>query len=145
MTGIALNDAARLCELAFEKGRELGLAPLTVAVLDAGGVVVCLMRQDGSSLMRPDIAIGKAWGTLGFGFGGREIERRAKAMPGFFSVLSDMSGGRMVPVPGGVIIRDQAGAILGAVGVTGDTSLNDEACAVHAIAAIGLVADNGDK
>ena len=140
---ITLTQAQQICTQALAKGRELNLAPLTVAVLDAGGVIVCMMREDGSSLLRPEIATGKAWGTLGMGFGGRELAARAAAMPQFFNALSDMSRGRMVPVPGGVLIRDQAGLILGAAGVTGDTSPNDEICALHGIEAAGLRGDAG--
>jgi uncharacterized protein GlcG (DUF336 family) len=88
--------------------------------------------------------MGKAWGVLGMGFGGRELARRASKMPIFFGSLSDLSGGRMVPVPGGVLIRSQSGEILGAVGITGDTSENDETCAVWGIKAAGLKPDTGD-
>jgi len=77
---------------------------VTVAVLDAGGQVKVLKREDGCSLLRPEIATGKAWGTLGTGFGGREIARRAAKRPGFYAALPDLSAGRMVPVPGGVRI-----------------------------------------
>lgn len=141
--GITLAQAQAISVAALAKGRELGFAPLTVAVLDAGGILVCLMREDGSSLLRPEIATGKAWGTLGMGFGGRELARRAATVPQFFNALSDMSGGRMVPVPGGVLVRDNGGRIVGAVGISGDTSINDEICAVHGIEAAGLSADNG--
>lgn len=141
---ITLVQAQTICTQTLAKGRELGLAPLTVVVLDAGGVAICMMREDGSSLLRPEIATGKAWGTLGMGFGGRELARRAATVPQFFNALSDMSHGRMVPVPGGVLVRDAAGGIVGAVGVSGDTSPNDEISAVHGIEAAGLTADTGD-
>ena len=88
--------------------------------------------------------MGKAWGTLGMGFGGRDLARRAAKAPAFFNALSDMSGGRMVPVPGGVLIRSDAGELLGAVGISGDLSENDEICAVHGIRAAGLTPDTGD-
>ena len=136
--GITLAQAQTISVEALAKGRELGFAPLTLAVLDAGGTLVCLMREDGSSLLRPEIATGKAWGTLGMGFGGRELARRAATVPQFFNALSDMSGGRMVPVPGGVLVKDAAGAVIGAVGVTGDTSDNDAKAAVAGITAAGL-------
>jgi uncharacterized protein GlcG (DUF336 family) len=142
---ISLAQARTICDAALAKGREQGFAPLTVAVLDSGGTLVCLVREDNSSLLRPDIAIGKAWGTLGMGFGGRELQRRAEAMPNFVNALAMMSGGRVVPVPGGILVRDKTGAISGAVGISGDTSLNDELCAVHAVIAAGLYADTGDK
>lgn len=144
MKTLTLSVADQIVDKAMEKGRELKLAPLTVIVLDAGGHTKVLKREDGSSLLRPEIAMGKAWGTLGMGFGGRDLARRAAKVPVFFGALSDMSGGRMVPVPGGVLIRSDSGDILGAVGVTGDTSENDEICAVHGIRSAGLAPDTGD-
>ncbi len=144
MKTLTLSVADQIVDKAMEKGRELKLAPLTVIVLDAGGHAKVLKREDGSSLLRPEIAMGKAWGTLGMGFGGRDLARRAAKVPVFFGALSDMSGGRMVPVPGGVLIRSDSGDILGAVGVTGDTSENDEICAVHGIRSAGLAPDTGD-
>jgi uncharacterized protein GlcG (DUF336 family) len=116
-----------------------------VAVLDAAGYLKVLKREDQSSLLRQEIAMGKAWGVLGMGFGGRELARRAAKMPIFYNALSDLSGGRMVPVPGGVIIRSGSGEILGSVGISGDTSDNDEICAVYGIKAAGLTPDTGDK
>jgi uncharacterized protein GlcG (DUF336 family) len=142
---LTLAIANRLIEAALAEGRKRNLQPLTVAVLDAGGHVVSLQRDDGSSLMRPQIATAKAWGTLGMGFGGRELARRAAAAPVFFGTLIELAGGNMVPVQGGVIVRDAAGAVLGAVGVTGDVSAQDEACALAGIAAVGLVADAGGE
>jgi len=144
MKTLTLAAADCIADKALEKGRELNLAPLTVIVLDPGGQTKVLKREDGSSLLRPQIAMGKAWGVLGMGFGGREIARRAAKMPAFFGALSDMSGGRMVPVPGGVLIRSESGEILGAAGVTGDTSENDETCAVYGIRSAGLTPDTGD-
>ena len=143
MSNITMNSALQLAQAALARGKELGFAPLTVAVLDAGGHLVVLLRDDNSSLLRPEIATGKAWGVLGMGFGGKELARRAEKLPQFFAALSDMSGGRMVPVPGGVLIRDAQGAIMGAVGISGDTSLNDEICAVHGIEVAGFTADAG--
>ena len=119
-------------------------ARLTVAVLDAGGQIKVIKREDGASLLRPEIAVGKAWGVLGMGFGGRELARRAAKVPTFFGALSDLAGGRMVPVAGGVLIRSQSGEILGSVGISGDTSENDETCAVWGIKAAGLKPDTGD-
>jgi uncharacterized protein GlcG (DUF336 family) len=144
MAPITLAQASEIVDAALASGRRHGFAPLTVAVLDAGGHLVALKREDRSSLLRPQIAIGKAWGTLGMGFGGRELERRAKAVPAFFGAISELAEGRMVPVPGGVLIRDAAGAIIGAVGISGDTSVNDEICALDGIKATGLVPDSGD-
>ena len=145
MQSLNLNKANLIVDRSLEKGRELGLAPLTVAVLDAGGHLKVLKREDGSSLLRPQIAMGKAWGVLGMGFGGRELARRAAKMPTFFNALSDLCEGKMVPVPGGVIIRDVSGEILGSVGISGDTSDKDEICAVHGIKAAGFTPDTGDS
>jgi len=144
MAALTLAQASEIVDSALAAGRRYGFKPLTVAVLDAGGHLVALKREDSSSLLRPEIAIGKAWGTLGMGFGGRELERRAKAVPTFFSALAELAAGRMVPVPGGVLIRDAAGGIVGAVGISGDISVNDEMCAVAGIKAAGLVPDTGD-
>lgn len=143
MTSLSLDTALSIAQATLAEGRAHGFAPLTAAVLDAGGHVIALLRADGASLLRPEIATGKAWGALGMGFGGRELAQRAAKMPAFFNALSDLSGGRMVPVPGGVLIRDATGGLLGAVGVTGDTSDNDELCAIAAVRAAGLVADSG--
>jgi uncharacterized protein GlcG (DUF336 family) len=145
MKSLTLDAASLIVDKSLEKGRELKFAPLTVVVLDAGGHLVALKREDGSSLLRPEIATGKAWGVLGMGFGGRDLAQRAAKMPAFFNALAVMSGGRMVPVPGGVIIRSASGEILGSVGISGDTSDNDETCAVHGIKAAGLVPDTGSK
>jgi uncharacterized protein GlcG (DUF336 family) len=144
MSVLTLAQASIIVDQALARGRELKLHPLTVIVLDAGGHLKAAKREDDSSLLRQEIATGKAWGVLGMGFGGRELQRRAAKAPAFFGALSDMSGGRMVPVPGGVLIRDAAGALLGSVGISGDVSEKDEDCAVHGIKAAGLVPDTGD-
>jgi len=144
MNTLTLFDANLIVDKALEKGRELNFLPLTVCVLDAGGQIKVLKREDNSSLLRQEIALGKAWGVLGMGFGGREIAKRAAKVPQFYAALSDMSGGRMVPVPGGVLIRSGSGEIIGAVGISGDTSENDETCAVHGIRSAGLTPDTGE-
>lgn len=141
---ITLQQARTITDAALARGAEIDCAPLTVAVLDPGGHVVSLSRQDGSGIVRPQIATGKAWGALGMGFGTRELARRAEAMPGFFTALASASEGRMVPVPGGVLVRDAEGRVLGAVGISGDTSDRDEECALAGIAAAGLQGDTGD-
>lgn len=138
-----LRRASRIVDEALKKGRELNLAPLTVAVLDPGGHLVAFKREDKSGILRPDITIAKAWGALGMGFGTREIAERAKTMPFFVAALTPLSQGRLVPVPGGVIIRSQRDDIVGAVGVSGDTSDNDEKCAIAGIEVAGLVAQIG--
>lgn len=140
MASLTLKQANAIIENALNKGRELKLLPLTVAVLDAGGHLVAFQREDRSGILRYDIAYGKAWGALGLGIGSRHIAERATGMPGFFGALASVSQGRMVPVPGGVLVQDAEGEIIGAVGISGDTSDNDEACAVAGIEASGLVA-----
>ena len=142
--GLTLSQAEAITAAARAKGRELGLQPLTVAVLDAGGQVKTVQREDGSSLLRPEIALGKAFGALALGLGGRELARRAQSMQGFMNALSDIAGGRAVPVPGGVLCCDAGGTILGAVGISGDVSAQDEVCAVAGIKAAGLRPDTGD-
>ena len=144
MSALTLDQASIIVDKSLEKGRELKLQPLTVVVLDAGGQLKAMKREDRSSLLRPEIAGGKAWGVLGMGFGGREFARRAAANPVFLQALMAASGGRIVPVPGGVLIRDGGGDIVGSVGISGDTSDKDEACAVHGIRSAGLTPDTGD-
>lgn len=111
-------------------------------VLDTGGHTLALLRDHRASIYRPEIAIAKASGCLGMGFGGRELQRRAEAMPMFFNGLQSTFPKGMAPLPGGVLIRAQ-GELVGAVGVSGDTSDNDEICALAGIAAAGLDADTG--
>jgi uncharacterized protein GlcG (DUF336 family) len=145
MTGLTLEQSSTIVDQALEKGRELKLQPLTVVVLDAGGQLKAMKREDRSSLLRPEIAMGKAWGVLGMGFGGREFARRAAGGGAIFlQALMAASGGRIVPAPGGVLIRDAAGDIIGSVGISGDTSDKDEICAVHGVRSAGLVPDTGD-
>jgi uncharacterized protein GlcG (DUF336 family) len=140
MVCISLDEAAQIVDAALEKGHELGLAPLTVVVLDPGGYPVAIKREDGSGLLRCDVATAKAWGPLAMGWSGKELVERANRAPQFFSALTTLSGGRMLPVPGGVPIHNSASELVGSVGISGDTADNDEACAVHGIQSAGLVA-----
>ncbi len=141
MTKLTLDLAAKIVDAAFAQGRKIGCNPLSIAVLDAGGHMVAFMRQDASGILRPEIATGKAYGALGFGLGSRELKEKD---PQFLAAVASVSGGRMVPVPGGVLVRgDEGGEIIGAVGISGDNSGNDEACAVAGIEAAGLNADPG--
>jgi uncharacterized protein GlcG (DUF336 family) len=126
---ITLERANIIAAAALKKGREMKFAALTVVVLDPGGHIVAVQREDHSG--------------IGFGFGSRELFERAKAAPVFMSAVAAASGGRFVPVPSGVLIRDAAGHVIGAVGVSGDTSDNDEICAVAGIVAAGLKAQTG--
>lgn len=143
MSTVTLAQASTIVDAALQKGRDTNCAPLTVAVLDAGGHLVAFKREDHSGILRFDIAFGKAWGALGMGFGSRTLAERAANAPIFFGTLATVSQGRFIPVPGGVLIRSTGGDILGAVGISGDTSDKDEICAVAGIAAAGLKADPG--
>jgi uncharacterized protein GlcG (DUF336 family) len=139
---MTLETASAIVDAALKTGREKGFMPLSVAVLDAGGHLVAFKREDKSGILRFDIAFGKAWGALGMGFGSRELFNRTAANPTFMGVLSTVSGGRLVPVPSGVLILSD-GDVIGAVGVSGDNSDNDEICAVAGIAAVGLEGKTG--
>ena len=146
MSAVTLAQASTIVDVALKKARENSLAPLTVAVLDAGGHLKAFAREDESGILRPQIAFGKAWGALGMGFGSRNFAKRIAEQPqapSFFNALAAMSEGRVVPVPGGVLIRDASKNVIGAVGISGDTSDKDEACALAGIAAAGLVGDTG--
>jgi len=145
--GITLQQASTIVDSALRKARETTCAPLAVAVLDDGGHLKAFAREDGAGIIRPQIAFGKAWGALGMGMGSRAFARRLADNPqqqgAFFAALGAMSDGRVVPVPGGVLIRDASRTIVGAVGISGDVSDKDEACAVAGIEAAKLVADVG--
>ena len=143
MPTLTLEQASTIVDVALKKGRETNCAPLTVAVLDAGGHLVAFKREDRSGILRFDIAFGKAWGALGMGFASRTLDERADRHPGFFQMVATASQGRFIAAPGGVLIRDGGGDIIGAVGISGDSSDKDEACAVAGIAATRLTADTG--
>lgn len=133
-----LELARQIIRGALAEGRKLNLAPLGVSVLDAGGNLVCFEREDGAGLVRFDITFAKAWGSLGMGFSSRELAKRAQQNPAFIGALATLSGGRMAPSPGGIIVVDANGAIVGAVGVSGDLGDKDELCAIAGIKAAGL-------
>jgi uncharacterized protein GlcG (DUF336 family) len=138
MKRLTLELAVRVIDGAISRAAELGCAPLTVVVLDAGGHDIALKRQDGSGILRVDIARGKAWGALGMGFSSRELGERAAKVPAFFGALASVSQGRLVPAAGGVLIYDEARNIVGAIGISGDTSDRDEDCALNGIKTTGL-------
>ena len=140
MTNITLTQAKTAIAAAFAKGAELGLKPLAVAVLDPGGHLIAFARDDGASTLRPQIALGKAAGALGMGVSSRKIGEMAAERPTFIAALGPIAPHGVVPAAGGVIVVDEAGRPIGAVGVTGDTSDNDEICALAGIAAAGLTA-----
>jgi uncharacterized protein GlcG (DUF336 family) len=140
---ITLADAARIVDHALQTARSMNLPPMTIAVLDARGCLVAFKMEDGSSLLRENIARAKAWSALGMGMGTRSLMSRAAHHPSFFVSLASLAEGSMVPVPGGVLIRSQSGAVIGSVGVSGDVPDKDEACAVIAIGSVDLLADPG--
>jgi len=135
---ITLDQARTIIGAARDKGREMGLKPLSVAVLDAGGNVLAFEREDGAAPGRFAIAHGKAYGAVMLGMPGSAQMARAEAQPYFMAAVNGVYGGQVIPVPGGVLVRDGAGAVIGAVGVTGDSSDNDAAAALAGIAAAGL-------
>jgi uncharacterized protein GlcG (DUF336 family) len=139
--GLTLRKARAIIKGAFAKAEEAGFKPLSVVVLDAGGHVLAFERADGASVGRFEIARGKAYGCIMLGMGGSAIQARGEAQPVFVDAMNGAFGGRFVPVKGGVLLRDTKGALLGAVGVTGDTSDNDLIAAVAGIEAAGLVAE----
>ncbi|NKB57416.1 MAG: heme-binding protein [Alphaproteobacteria bacterium] len=135
---LPLAAASAIVDHALRIGRENGMLPLTVAVLDAGGNLLAFKREDGSGIMRGDIAIGKAWGALGMGISSRTIRERLKDRPAFQAALSSASQGRFVPVPGGVLVCSDDDAVVGAIGISGDASDKDEYCAIEAVKAADL-------
>lgn len=143
MTKLTLAIAAQIVDAALAEGDARGAQPLSVVVLDAGAHVLALKRDERAGLLRPAIATAKASGALGMGMGSRALAVRAKAAPAFSDALAAVSEGRLVPAPGGVLIRDLDNTIIGAVGISGDTADIDEACALVAIAHAGLIADPG--
>jgi uncharacterized protein GlcG (DUF336 family) len=138
---ITQRKAKTIIRKAFEKGRELDLKPLSVVVLDAGGHVKAFEREDGAAPGRFDIARGKAYGSIMLGMGGTAQMARAEAQAYFMNAMNGLFDGKVVPVPGGVLVRDKKGAVIGAVGVTGDTSDNDLIAAMAGIEAAGLFGD----
>lgn len=142
MTRITLDQANSIAAAAFAKGRELGLKPLSIAVLDAGGHLIAFQRQDGASTLRPQIATGKASGALALGVSSRKIADMAAERPTFVTSLGPIAPHGIIPAAGGVIVVDADGQPIGAVGITGDTSDNDEACVLAGIAAAGLTAQH---
>src|SRR6201746_1759658 len=144
MADLTLAVARKMLDRALAKGLEKKLKPLVVTVLDARGCVKISAAQDGTSLLRSEIAHGKAYGALAMGMGSRALCQRAQEQAYFISAVNALAQGRMVPVPGGVLILDDNGTLLGAVGVSGDTSDNDEICALAGIEAAGLKANAGE-
>ncbi|MEG8045980.1 heme-binding protein [Sphingomonas aerolata] len=138
MVRITLELASKIITATLQRRVELGFKPLCVAVLDPGGHLVALQREDGASTLRPQIAMAKAGGSLALGVSSRKIAEMASERPTFIALLGPISPHGVVPAAGGMLIVDAEGQLIGAVGVTGDTSDNDEACALAGVAAAGL-------
>ncbi|MET1078140.1 MAG: heme-binding protein [Pseudomonas sp.] len=143
MNLLTLHMATQIATQALAAGRAVGAAPLTVAVLDAGGHLISLQREDGASLLRPQIAVAKAWGAMALGKASRLIAEDARQRPSFIAAVNTLAQGNLVPAPGGVLIRDRDNRLLGAIGITGDSSDIDEQCAIKGVLAAGLQADAG--
>ncbi len=143
MTELTLEAAQTIATAALKTAREKSFKPLSIVVYDARGALKALLSEDGTSLKRAEIAMGKAYGALALGVGSRALHKMATDRPYFVAAASHVVGGQLVPVPGGVLIKDGQGLILGAVGVSGDTSDNDEIAAAAGIEAAGLVFDAG--
>jgi uncharacterized protein GlcG (DUF336 family) len=143
MSALTLSQAQTIVAVALTHAREKAMQPLAVLVLDARGVPKAFAAEDGTSLRRYEIAHGKAHGALSMGVGSRTLGKRAEERPHFIAAVTHVVGGALVPVPGGVLIRAGDRAIVGAVGISGDSSDNDEAAALAGIAAAGLAADPG--
>lgn len=142
MAKLTLEQASTIVDATLQKGKEMGLNPLTIAVVDDGGSLKAFKRDDGpGAAMRPAVATGKAFGAVGMGRSSRMLAGMAQERPHFVNALAAASGGRLIPVPGGVLIKDGDGEIIGAVGVSGDTSDNDEAAAIAGIEAARLRAE----
>jgi uncharacterized protein GlcG (DUF336 family) len=139
MTHLTLDQANRVIAAAFDHGQQLGLKPLSIAIFDAGGHLIAFQRQDGSSNLRPQIAAGKAGGALAMGVSSRRIGEMAAERPSFIASLGPIAPHGVIPAAGGVILVDDRGRTIGAIGVTGDTSDNDEACALVGAAAVDLL------
>ena len=141
MADISLRKARTIIRRSLEKGRDLGLQPLAVAVLDSGGNLIAFEREDEAAPGRFNIAHAKAYGAIMLGMPGRAQQARAEEQPYFMAAISGVFNGQIVPVPGGVLVRNKKGVIIGAVGVTGDSSDNDAEAALAGIAATGLIGE----
>jgi uncharacterized protein GlcG (DUF336 family) len=141
MTALTLDLANSIIREALAKAREMGIPPVTVVVLDDGGNLKAAQREDGASMFRFEVARGKAWASVGMDASSRVLADRAKANPNFFVALAATADGKFLPQPGGVLIRDSDGRIVGAAGASGGTGDEDEAICAHGIRSTGLVAD----
>jgi uncharacterized protein GlcG (DUF336 family) len=140
---LTLDQASTIVDATLAEARKRSFKPIIALVLDTGGYAVALKREDGAGLLHFDIAMGKAWGAVAMGSASRALGDRMEQRPSVVAALAAASGGRFMPIPGGVLIRNAENAVIGSVGVSGELSDNDEICAVAGIAAAGLVADTG--
>jgi uncharacterized protein GlcG (DUF336 family) len=143
MPDLTLTSARRIISTALMTARARDLSPLAIVVLDGGARPIAFEREDGAGFMRLDIATAKAAGAIGMGYGARDLVRRAASNPGFYSALYAVTQGQLAPSPGGVLIHNDKGETIGAVGVSGDTGDHDELCAVEGLKAAGLAFDVG--
>jgi uncharacterized protein GlcG (DUF336 family) len=141
MSLLTLKQAEIIIDQALAKARQMQLPPLAVVVLDDSGYVKAVKREDGASMFRVEIGQGKAWGAVAMGCSSRALANRAKQNPNFFLTLAATSAGKLLPQQGGVLIRDAAGAVLGAVGISGASGDEDEACGAHGVEQAGLKPD----
>lgn len=140
MTSLTLEKANQMIQTAINRARELNMAPLTVVVLDAAGHLKAMQREDGASVIRQQIATAKAWGAVNMGVSSRSLAGVAVQRPDFMKALIGLADGKVMPVPGGVLIRDAENNLIGAIGISGDVSDQDERCAIAGIEAAGFVA-----
>jgi uncharacterized protein GlcG (DUF336 family) len=140
MTLLTLKQANQIIKTALEKARELNLAPITVVVLDVAGHMKAMQREDGAGMIRQKIATAKAWGAVHMGVSSRSLAGVALQRPEFMNALIDMVDGKIMPVPGGVLIRSTDNTLIGAVGISGDVSDQDEYCAIAGIESAGFYA-----
>lgn len=141
MTELNLENANKIIAKALEKARQMNIPPISVVVLDASGHLKAMQREDGASMFRSDVATGKAWAAVAMGVSSRALAARAKDNPNFFVTLAATAHGKFLPQPGGVLIRDADGRIVGSAGASGGTGDEDEECCAAGIEAAGFVAD----
>ncbi|MDP2177845.1 heme-binding protein [Methylicorpusculum sp.] len=138
MTSLTLEKANTIINVALATARTLNLAPLTVVVLDDGGHLKAMQREDGSTMIRQQVATAKAWGSVSMGMSSRSLADVAEQRPNFMNALVNIADGKVMPVPGGILIRDHNNRIIGAVGISGDVSDEDERCAIAGVKAAGF-------
>ncbi len=143
MGTLTLDLASTIVDATLAEARKRSFKPIIALVLDTGGYAIALKREDGAGLLHYDIAMGKAWGAVAMGSASRALGDRMEQRPSVVAALAAASGGRFMPIPGGVLIRDAENRVVGSVGVSGELSDNDEICAVAGITAAGLKADTG--